>query len=30
MTVILVVGWFAVLAISYIGAEVVLKLSGKL
>jgi hypothetical protein len=30
MTVILVVGWFAVLVASYIGAEIVLKLSGKL
>ena len=30
MTVILIVGWFAVLAASYIGAEIVLKLSGKL
>jgi hypothetical protein len=30
MTVILIVGWFAVLVASYIGAEIVLKLSGKL
>jgi hypothetical protein len=30
MTVILVVGWFAVIAISYIGAEGILKRSGKL
>lgn len=30
MTVILVVGWFAVLIASYIGAELVLKCSGKL
>jgi hypothetical protein len=30
MTVILIVGWFAVLVASYFGAEIVLKLSGKL
>lgn len=30
MIVILIAGWFAVLATSYLGAEVILKLSGKL
>lgn len=30
MTLVLIAGWFAVLAASYIGAEVILKLSGKL
>jgi hypothetical protein len=30
MNIIMVVGWFAVIAASYIGAEWVLKISGKL
>lgn len=30
MTFILIAGWFAVLAVSYLGAEIVLKRSGKL
>ncbi len=30
MTIILIGGWFAVLATSYFGAEIILKRSGKL